>query len=165
MESKKRRLIVSALFSVIAPGLGQMYNGQITKGIIFYIICFIFLPVLGLTGLQYQFNGLIIFVALSFGFYFFIIGDAVVVSIKRKESILKPFNKWYFYILFILISVGISWVSDNYIKSNLVGIKSYRMPSGSMIPTLLIDDYIITDVKIYKKDQPQKGDIGVPPLL
>lgn len=37
-EIKRKRAGVSAIMSALIPGLGQIYNGQIGKGILFFIV-------------------------------------------------------------------------------------------------------------------------------
>jgi TM2 domain-containing membrane protein YozV len=37
MNKKKRIPVIAAALSLVAPGLGQLYNGQILKGNIFFL--------------------------------------------------------------------------------------------------------------------------------
>jgi len=180
--SKKRNPIIAALLSIILPGLGQVYNGQLIKGIIFYIL--ILLPlILTITGLLYQPFVFIAVIAFLFSLYLFIIGDALVVAIKRKELVLKPYNKWYFYLLIVILHIGISEVTYHYIiteeKVNKItdrvlkakphtlsiidafGVKAYNVASNGMAPTLLKGDHLMVTLKEYKNNEPRRGDIIV----
>jgi len=43
----------------------------------------------------------------------------------------------------------------------MMGVEKYKIPSGNMIPTLVVGDHIIADLKYYESDKPQRGDIIV----
>ena len=71
---------------------------------------------------------------------------------------LKKYNKWYFYLVIVLISTVMihpvtSWATKRFY------IQSYRIPSGAMIPTLEIGDHIITNKFIYNFSKPKHEDI------
>jgi signal peptidase I len=150
VETKKRSPILATLLSIIFPGLGQMYNGQLAKGIIFNLIGHLLLLLVSLTRLQSKFYGLIFILALLICILLFIVGDALIVAMKKKEIFLKPCNRWYFYVLFAVLAFGISEISNIFVKVEpLGGIKSYKFPSGSMMPTLLIGDHIIVNQDYY----------------
>ena len=72
MESKKRRPTVAAILSIVAPGLGQIYNGQLKKGIVFYFVVFLLPVLMALTGLQYQFYGMLGLLVTGIAFYLLI---------------------------------------------------------------------------------------------
>lgn len=161
MENKKRKPIISALLSIITPGLGQVYNGEFKKGIIFFFAGYLLIILLAMTELQYHFYGMIAVVLIAICWRLFVIGDAIVVAIRTKEIILNPYNKWYIYLLVAIVTIGISVATDSYIKSEVVGVKAYKMPAGSMAPTLLIGDHFAVNLKSYKTNRPKKGDIIV----
>ena len=162
METKKRKPILAALSTIATPGLGQMYNGQLLKGIIFYLFGYLFFFVISLTKLQFKFYGLILILSLCFSALLFIMGDAFIVALKKKEIVLRHYNRWFFYILFVIFGFGISEISDIFVKVDpFGGIKAYQFPSGSMIPTLLIGDCIIVNTDSYKMDSIKRGDIIV----
>lgn len=159
--NKKRKPIIAALLSIITPGLGQVYNGQFKKGIIFFFTGYLLIILLAMTELQYHFYGMIAVVLSAICYRLFVIGDAIVVAIRTKEIILKPYNKWYIYLFVAIVTIGISVTTDSYIKSEVIGVKAYKMPAGSMSPTLLIGDHFIVNLKFYKTDRPKRGDIIV----
>jgi signal peptidase I len=159
VETKKRKPMLSALLSIVCPGLGQMYNGQLLKGIIIYLISFSLFFLIFLTGFQVKFYGLIFILALSISGLLFIMGDALIIALKKKEIALRPYNRWYFYVLFVILGFAISEIPDIALKAPpFSGIKAYKFPSGSMIPTLLVGDHII--VNSYS-DGIKRGDIIV----
>jgi signal peptidase I len=159
----KRNLTVATILSILGLGLGQVYNGQIKKGIIFCIVSLLLPILLCLIGLQYSFYGIVFFVIFLICFRLFIIIDALFVSIKIKEIILRPYNKWYVYLIFAVLIDGIFILTYNndFFKNGISGVKACYIPSSAMEPVLLVGDYIMVDLKCYKTNKPQRGDIIV----
>lgn len=161
MGMKERNPIAALLLAAVGPGLGQMYNGQLAKAIIIYLAGNVLLILGALSGMQYHFYGLFALLILGVSFYLFIMADALIVARRKKEIVLLKYNRWYFYLLFIGITVGISWATDGVIRDRLLGIRAYKIPSGSMLPTLHIGDRLIIGLHQYDEKVPGKGDIVV----
>jgi signal peptidase I len=167
MMRKKRIPIIAALLSFLIPGLGQLYNGQIVKGICFFLANLLIPTLLLLAGLQFQFYGLVAFLFFIILIWFFIIGEAFFSARKIREFSVKGYNKWYIYLLIIILMHGTSFIIPSdfiaSITSDVLGFRAYKMPTGSMEPTLLIGDYIITDSKYFKKNELKRGDLVIIP--
>ena len=162
MERKKRKPILAAILSIVTPGLGQVYNGQLLKGIVFFYIPLLVLSLLALMGLKYHFYGMLVLLSFAVGAYLFIIGEAFFVARKKKEILLKSYNKWFSYLLFAIVAVGINMATEDILGIDpFGGIKAYKILSGAMIPTLLIGDRIIVNLKYYTDHKPGRGDIIV----
>ena len=153
---KKRKPILAFLLSLIAPGLGQIYNGQLKKGII-YLVGFLLAYII-FSLLLFKFYGMIFYLIITLGFFIFILIDALRGANKLKAIALKPYNQWYVYlIIFLLSSVVIRPLLGWTIRSNIA--RAYKIPSSAMEPTLLVGDHLIADMKIYKSEKPKRGDI------
>jgi signal peptidase I len=168
MEVKKRNPIISLLLSVIAPCLGQIYNGQLQKGIILYGLG-IFLLLIS-HFICSTFYGLLIWWLLFLLLFLYIIFNALIFSIKTKMINLKFYNKWYVYLLCIPIMNGI-FLGTATLKSK-IGPKAYRIVSGSMLPGLHPGDlltvnfvYGFRNSKMLEAwpvgSKPQRGDVIV----
>ncbi|MBN2424007.1 MAG: signal peptidase I [Calditrichaceae bacterium] len=156
---KKRNSIISALLSIIVPGLGQFYNGHLIKGFALFFIWFLGIDIIMfIFNLQYSFNGILFLFFLTLFVYMYSIIDAIVYSIKQKEYILQKYNRWYFYVLIIIVTLSMSFIVDS---DSFIGVKSYSIPTSSMEPTVLYGDYIIVDLKYYKTHDPKPGDLVV----
>ena len=161
MEKIKRKPIVAAILSSLAPGLGQLYNGQIIKGIIFLLSLILLSIIIFRIGLHYSFYGLAIILLIFMCFLLFIIVEAFFTAIKKKEFVLKPYNKWYIYLLIILLINSIVLIPTNFLTNKVLGFSAYKMPTGSMEPTLRVGDYLVADLKYFKKNKLQRGDLVV----
>lgn len=149
---------------MVAPGLGQLYNGQILKGIIFFLAILLIPTILLLVGLPSQFLGLAAIFIIAFCLWVFIIAEAFAAAKRKKEVVLKAYNKWYLYILIILLVNGTYFIprdSTANFASKVLGFQVYKIPAGSMEPTLLIGDYLITDSKYFRKHELQRRDLVI----
>jgi signal peptidase I len=153
---KKRKPILALLFSLITPGLGQIYNGQVKKGVS-YIVGFLLVYVV-FSFLLFKFYGMIFYLMIMIGLFIFILRDALLTAAKLQAITLGPYNRWYIYlILFLLSSVVIrpllGWTIRNYI------VKAYKIPSSGMSPSVLVGDHLIANMRIYQSEEPKRGDI------
>jgi signal peptidase I len=154
---------LAVFMGLIMPGLGQIYNGELVKGISYYII----LLALNIAGLRWAAlmpdKWLLLGILCTFAITIAINLFAVVSSYRKAktlESSYQPnqYNRWYFYLAvwllgFVLIPVFVY----GYITSNLLA--AYAIPTGSMEPGVLKGDYILADKTAYRRMSPQKGDI------
>jgi signal peptidase I len=161
MEKTKRKPIVAAILSSLAPGLGQLYNGQIIKGIIF-LLSLILLPIIMFRiGLHHSFYGLAIILLIFMFFLLFIIGEAFFATRNKKGFILRSYNKWYIYLIIILLLNSIVLIPTNFLTNKVLGFSAYKMPTASMDPTLRIGDYIVANLRYFKKNELERGDLVI----
>lgn len=64
-------------------------------------------------------------------------------------------------LIYFVCSMLVGPLASTYIKSNIV--QAYKIPAGSMIPTLMIGDHMLVDKKLYKHASSAAGDIVVFP--
>jgi signal peptidase I len=159
MTLRKRKPLIAALLSSLTPGLGQVYNGQMIKGIIFFCATNLLIVLLSFTGLQFSFYGLAAIIMLALFFWLFIILEALFAAIKIKEIKLKLYNRWSIYLLLILLTFGIDYLSTGFLFEDVLGIKGSQFQTGSMQPTLQKGEYIMISLKHYKTRKMQRGDL------
>ena len=145
----------------MTPGLGQVYNGQMTKGIIFFFATFLIIVLLSFTGLQFHFYGLMTIIMLSLLFWLFIVLEAWFAAAKIKEIDLKAYNRWYIYLLIVFMTFGIDFISTGFLVKNVLRIRGYRIQSGSMRPTLRKGEYVMANIKHHRSKRLRRGDLIV----
>jgi len=96
------------------------------------------------------------------GAFLMIIFESIRTAWKAGEShALKPYNKWYIYLIVILVVSGINYLFApaiaNIVRDNIV--KAYKIPTGSMQPTLGIGDHVISNQLYYHYQNPTHGDV------
>ncbi len=154
--TKKRNPLIAFLFSILTPGLGQVYNGQHKKAITLFIMYLFFPFLFGLIRGTTQFWGLIILIIVQISIQIYIIVDAITNANKQKEYILKNYNTWYYnFVIGLTIFLSI-WF---YNIHSVLGTQTFRVPTLSNQPTFQLGDRIVVDLKAYKSKSPDYGDI------
>ena len=156
---KKRNPFIAFVFSLLTPGLGQVYNGQLVKGIIIFLFPHAIPFIFEFTHWFTFFIGLISFLLIQVAVHLYIIIDSIITAFHRKDYMLKVYNHWIVYslaVVIMLVSVPIF-----YSTFSNIGIEAYVVSTDSNRPTLQIDDFIIADMKTYDDNQIEYGDIVV----
>ncbi len=167
MENKPRKWWLAALLS-LTPGLGHIYNGQGRKGFIILVLGNYILPLMLLQCITWYLATLSMLflyavVAGALVLYLVMIADAIRQANRLKfEYQPHKYNKWYVYVGIVVAMVIISLAipsldfDSDRIKSNYM--QAYKIPSGSMEPTLLIGDRILVDRRVSAR-KPTRGTI------
>lgn len=145
----------------MTPGLGQVYNGQMLKGIIFFLATFLLIILLSFTGLQFDFYGLMVIILISLVFWLCIVLEAFFAAVKIKEIQLKVYNRWFVYLLLVFLSVGIDFVSSDFLMTDVLHIKGYKISTESMHPTLQKGESIMINIKHHRARTLQRGDLVI----
>lgn len=155
-ETAPRSAIKAALLSLLGPGVGQIYNGQWRKGLIFlvgeYPLAAVFIA--GFSSFEGLFAGLA-------GLTLFLLAavvDAAICARRRPAYLLRSFNRWWIYVGIIGLSLCATLVLDHMLGKVLY--QTFKVPSESMEPTLLVGDRFMG--RALKNDQVlERGDIVV----
>jgi signal peptidase I len=154
---------LAAVMGMVMPGMGQIYNGELIKGISSLII-FLALFAAGLRWAVLLPDGMLIVGA----FMTFIAALAVyiiaVIDAYRKAKSRSAghqttkYNRWYFYLaVWLLGSVLVSGSVYDYVKNNVI--EAYKIATRSMEPIVLKGDRVFADKTAYRRMAPKKGDI------
>lgn len=146
------------LLSLLLPGLGQIYNGQPKKAIILFLLLLLFPLLFGLTRGTTFFYGMLLLFVIEIVLRIYIIFDGVKSAKRQKEYILKSYNTWYYY---ILIAIGMFVILMAYDMQSVLGTQTFKIPSISNNPTFQVGDRLVADMRAYKNNEPDYGDIVV----
>lgn len=167
-SQKPKEPLMAVMLTFLFIGLGQMYARQVKKGMAFLLI-----NVVAMVGLfNYIMNPatklysyMIGIIPLSILFGLYVIIDAYrgtkqynqTNNLTRNISVSKR-------ILLIIGILLIYWVNPQsliayYLRANVA--QAFRLPSGTMEPTIMKGDRILVDKAAYKSSEPQRGDIIV----
>jgi signal peptidase I len=167
---KRRKWWLAGLFSYLVPGLGQVYNGQATKGLFFNFLLTTWVSLfLGLiynimkhpiSGFSVAVLFLLLFITL--GIFLLIIFESIRIAWKSGEGhALKPYNKWFIYLIVILVVSGVNYLFEpalaNIIRDHIV--KAYKIPAESMHPTIKRGDYLLSSQLYYRYNSQARGDV------
>jgi len=159
----KKNPVIASLLSLLTPGLGQIYNGELQRGLIlqgfnqFVGVClYIITPfIVAKPVIILYLIFFIVIVTLSIHIYSII--NAYRTAKYNEVVPMKVYNNWYIYVAFLLCfwTIGI-------LVNGFSTWKSYKIPASSMEPTLRIGDHILVSKIAYSKQrQPKRGDVVV----
>lgn len=161
-----RNPYISFILSFVFSGLGQVYNGELKKGILFLVLIFPIYILIGLTGLVSTFKGLIIITSLIIIYKFVVAIEAYRKSISLNPYMIKPINQIGKYLLFIILSFAVNWIGVSAGRT-IIGYEAFEVPTPSMEPTIKVGDRImatrvnsknieIGDIVTFTKEDGQK---------
>jgi signal peptidase I len=160
----KRHVWLAAMLSLIMPGLGQVYCGKLSRGLVFNFLNILPLPII--IGLFSVSNSpalmqITISLILAGGIIqlIAIIDSACIAKRTKTDYELKDYNKWYVYVLFVLIITGGSTGSALYLRDQ--GLEAFRVSAVSNYPTIVPNDRLLANKLAYKKNDPEKGELIV----
>ena len=162
MTIKQRKGWLAAFLSLVSPPLGYAYNGKLLKGVVISLLLLLLYPALSLFAKVQVTRGLIIIAVLIPTIIVFSIAfDCYTFAKKQGQDYeLKLYNTWWAYIfILIFISVLPTSIVTNYVRNEIV--QAYKIPAGSMLPTLQIGDHLLVDKQAYREHPIQYGDIIV----
>ncbi|KAB1442100.1 signal peptidase I [Pseudodesulfovibrio senegalensis] len=153
---KPRSPLRAGALSLLAPGLGQLYNGQWRKALFFFLIEYLLCAWLvsrfaTFAGMMQGLAGIVLFLGAA-------VGDAALSARRRQAYVLRSFNRGWIYVAVltfgILATLGMDWLLGN----NLY--QTFKVPSPSMEPTLVPGDRFMGAV--LDADEPLlRGDVVV----
>jgi signal peptidase I len=158
-KTNSRKKLLAFLLSVLVPGLGQLYNGQPRKTVI-YSVGLLTLPIgfnlLGLKPYFWAYAALIIsLIVLRLA----IAIEAALTAGRTKEFQLKNYNKWYIYLAIVPIWYFAVYAGESITETTRY--KSFRVRSDAGNPNLIAGDYVLGDFRFYNSKQPEYGDLIV----
>ena len=165
---KPRNPLMAALMSLTLPGFGQLYNGEVNRGLLLFVgftLCSI--PLMVLIALYLpsalMLPMLVLANVVAIGLWIYGIGNAWKTARTLKDYTLKNWQKSGTYLaVFLGAMLFIFPPMIQYVRTNLV--ESFHLPSGSMTPTVLAGDIIFAN-KNYNCPQCstaiERGDIGI----
>ena len=156
---------LTALLTVLTPGLGHVYIGHARRGVTLFFLVVIAdtLLMFALMGVLARFWMFAVSLALLLGLWLFILIDATVRAYRMHEYRRQPYNRWHVYAgAFVLawLITAIPFLYAAHAKaSGQLGY--FRAVAGSMAPTLNAGEYFLADATFYRGRQPSRGEVAV----
>lgn len=158
---KKRHPLLAAFLSLLLPGLGQLYNAQRTKALIFFGTNLVLWCVMELTSFLSSVTGFVTWFSLGILLALASIVDAGISAWRLGEVLLEGFNRVYVYIL-VLVGFHVTTAAGDIATSQFFGDhRSYSIPAGSMMPTIEIGEVIWTGPISTSEGALRRGEIIV----
>src|SRR5688572_10098068 len=151
----------AATLSLIMPGLGQVYVGALARGLVWMFVwgtvCVAGLVFLSLPsayswtiGCAAELCGVVIWLAAAV--------DSHRLALRCKPDYeLKDYNRWYVYVLLLLIGTGGCLAYALHVREQLV--QPFLIPTADMYPSILPKDRLIAVKNSYRTADPRRGDV------
>ncbi|MBU1723059.1 MAG: signal peptidase I [Gammaproteobacteria bacterium] len=165
---KRRKPLLALLMSFILPGYGQLYNGDLNKAVwLFLGFGLLTVPAIALIALYLPTNwtlpALLTSLLLLLVLWLYGMVNAFRSARRKQDHVLQGWQTGGMYVLvLILCSVVALPLLTDYVRQNLV--ESFRVPSGSMEPTVMTGDMLFADKRYNRpgfKQAVQRGDIAI----
>lgn len=150
----ERKPLIAAAASMIMPGLGQVYNGELAKGLSLFLIFAFVVPVFcyaAVHGPAAWMMGLVLIAVLcGLAIYIFCIYDAAASARKIGANYrTQPYNQLHVYLA--LLFFGYFFVLgqlSSYVQRDLI--QAFKIPPKgfSMAPSILPGDQLFADKRI-----------------
>jgi signal peptidase I len=144
--------------SFFTPGLGQFYNDQIKKACA-VLALYLSAIVLVFTPFPKSFLGFSLMALLWIGSYLYSMLQSTFRAYRIKRIIRAPYQRWYSYIVIIVLFEALNIYSFTLLPS--APIKTFRISTVTMEPTMVVGDLIVVDRKFYSGHGIAQGDLAV----
>lgn len=154
---------LSLVLSLLAPGLGQIYCGEIVRGLVLFLASLTFIPLVVLAALLTPATPVLAALLLTslavLSAYLYAVVAAYRSARKLREHYeTREYNRPLVYVLFLLVgvlySVGGAWCLPHVFEA-------FYLPTESMAPTFLEGDHVLADKLAYRKAMPKRGDVVI----
>lgn len=161
---KRRYAWVAVVLSLVLSGLGQVYCGKLTRGLLYACLSALAIPVTAaLIANQAPLDafGLALFgVAGLMGITLVATIDAFRLARRERTGYeLKEYNRLAVYLLLLLTAKGGQLGALLYTRDHLL--EAFVVPSASMCPTIAAGDKVLGNKLAYRDADPRRGDIVI----
>lgn len=153
---KPRKPWLAAILSLATSGLGQIYNGDVKKGIVFWCLGTLLGCVFAAGVVSFTMLVVIISIVLAFSLYVAV--EAYVTARRRQDYTPGPWNRVIVYLLVFVLNVGAGFALDTAMRGYTY--QSFKVPSESMLRTLYVGDHFIARI-LADSDAVMRGDVIV----
>jgi signal peptidase I len=167
-EGKQRRgpsPWVTALLTVLTPGLGHIYLGQARRGITLFVLVMIAdtLLMFAMMGVLARFWMFAVSLGLLLGLWLYIMVDAIGRAYRMRDYPHEGYNRWTTYAgAFVVACIIFAAPCVYAVHANASGqLLVLNAVTPSMEPTLRVGEYFLADATYYRSRAPSRGDVAV----
>jgi signal peptidase I len=154
---RKNSIWLAFALSIFTPGLGQLYNGQPIRCILFYALCICLQLIGSYSGLLNTFAGTAVFLMLAFTWRLYIIAQAMLAAREEipKEKILP---RWP---VLVAVGAGMFLIAAFFPWKELSGHQSFSISSTANEPACFVDETVTASTTYFDDHEPDYGDLIV----
>src|SRR5713226_4188285 len=156
---------MTALLTVLTPGLGHVYIGQARRGITLFVLVMIAdtLLMFAMMGVLARFWMLATCLLLLLGLWLFIVIDATMRAYRMRDVPHQGYKRWPIYAgAFVLACLVFAAPCIYAVHAKASGhLLWMNAVTASMEPTLRDGEYFLADATYYRNRAPSRGDVAV----
>jgi signal peptidase I len=164
-QRRGRSAWITALLTVLTPGLGHIYLGQARRGITLFILVMIAdtLLMFAMMGVLARFWMFAVSLGLLLGLWLYIMVDAIGRAYRMRDYPHEGYNRWTTYAgAFVLACIIFAAPCVYAVHANASGqLLVLNAVTPSMEPTLRVGEYFLADATYYRSRAPSRGDVAV----
>lgn len=159
-RTKQRNQAVAAILTLFGGGVGFLYVGKIWHALGLSVLPVVVIALFAWSGLMFAATGFYAFLLIIVVVFFGAPALAVVYARRAGVAVLRPYQRWYVYIAWLL---GFGLLSNFALghRAEALGYETFRFPSSSMRETLLPGDYFVSNTWKYRDRLPVRGELIV----
>lgn len=159
VPDRRRRPWIAALLTLVLSGLGQLYAGRARRAACVWVFAFAVSAGITTRWMSRPTPGRIAAaVLLGLGVRIGLMVDAALVARRAPVPFaLRRYNRWYVYVSALLIQAVLLYAGFTQARKD-PGLQAFRLPTGSMEPSWMAGDYIVT---VPIKHLPLRGEVVV----
>lgn len=160
--SAVRSPLAAVVLSLLATGLGHIYNGRLVAGLVLFLASLLFAPFAAFAAILPVSTAVLVVLLLGtaavLGVYVFAVIDAYRLARGVGERYeLRDFNRPVVYVLFILVGVTYPVGIVHSVRANYF--EAFLVPSASESPNVLPGDRILVNKVRMHSRAPERGEI------
>lgn len=159
LKTKIKRSSVAFILSLLAPGLGHVYDGKTLIGISLWGFGVLLTFAASVFGFLHGFRTALAYLVVGLAFRLAVPVHAAFVAVRQVKTNNMPVHTKQSYLAAALILF--TTLAVNFTVSDLLGFRAYKVESQSMAPTVVVGDRIVADLRYYKSHPPSRGDVIV----
>ena len=157
VKFKKRSPIAAAFFTLLVPGLGHFYCGEVKRGFIWFLVYAVYsTTVFALIKFIPGYAMTIISVITCFPIGMYILIESIIIAVNKKQYALQFYNKPKYYIAIIITSVYFAGPIEDIFAPG-----SFTTPTDSMLKTVLPGDRFLDNDLYYGIKNPFTGKYAI----
>ena len=159
-EPKKRSAVLACLLTALGGGVGFLYLGKWRWALALTIALPLVLAIGAWTKLMFVPLGFGVVALALIAIWLTSVVLAARIARHQEAAPLQRYQRWYIYLGFYLaFSLLFNILLEN--RGRLLGYETFRVPSRSMMETLLPGDYFISNSWEFNTRVPKRGEVVV----
>jgi signal peptidase I len=159
---KVRRGAAAFLLSLCVPGLGQVFNGQFFVGIVIFLVYVALMFSAGFLHLLLSFPVAVAYMLVSWSFQIIV---AIVAGRTAVRQVIANDVAEFRWLSFLagaaLVVTAMLVFSIGRFPDGILGVRTFKIPSDSMRPTIIVGDHLMVDMRYYTTHRPERGKLAV----